>query len=155
MASTSEAARAATGLPWRDGAWLVGQVDQVGVLREPVLSDSERAAVVAAGDGWARRTVTGEISGDLYAASWALVEQLRKQLDVEHREPAAAAVEPIDLDALELQVSGGATHSFTHGIAAARRSTNVLVSALPSVAPFVAVTPDPKALELDAVEASP
>jgi hypothetical protein len=82
-----------TGLPWRNGAWLLEQLDRPGVLSEP-----ERADVHELGDQWAQRTVQGDVDGDLYAASWALVAALRERHQVEDREPLPD-VEPIDLDA--------------------------------------------------------
>lgn len=83
-----------TGLPWRDGGWFVGQVDRIGVLTEP-----EQTDVRERGDQWAQRTIEGEVDGDLYAASWAIVAALRERLHVEYRE-APRNVEPVDLDAL-------------------------------------------------------
>lgn len=83
-----------TGLPWRDGAWFIAQVDRHGVLTGP-----ERAEVHEAGDQWAQHTTTGDVCGDLYAASWALVAALRERHTVDAREPLPTVV-PVDLDAL-------------------------------------------------------
>lgn len=82
-----------TGLPWRAGAWFIEQVDRHGVLTQ-----HERAEVHEAGDQWAQRTTTGDVGGDLYAASWALVAALRGRHQVEHREPLLDVV-PAYLDA--------------------------------------------------------
>lgn len=79
------------GIPWRDGAWFLKQVDPDGVL-----SPAEQAAVVEIGDGWAQRSADAPIFTDLYGWSWRLVEVLRTRLHVEHRSPLPA-VDPVNL----------------------------------------------------------
>ena len=124
------------------------------VDRDRVLTDPERVALLASAQRWCRRAVANDFGhGDqLYGSMRTWIARQSDRHQILERSPLID-VEPVDLDALEPQVRRGATHSFTHGIRRCTDPTDVLVSALPSMAPSMGTTPRATPLELDALEA--